>query len=71
MSQRKTDDGRDKDSESHEHHATEQELKVAEKAKEHQVEIEQQIKVEEQKAAESKEAEERKHEMKVEIEKVV
>ena len=41
---------RNKDTESHQHIATEHELKVAEKTREHQVEIE----VEEQKAAELK-----------------
>ena len=38
---------RDKDSESHQRMATEQELKVAEKAREHQVEIEEETEVEE------------------------
>ena len=45
---------RNKDTESHQHMATEQELKVAEKAREHQVEIETEIEVEKQKAAELK-----------------
>ena len=43
---------RNKDTESHQHIATEQELKVAEKAREHQVEIESEIEGEKQKAAE-------------------
>ena len=51
MSRRRTDD-ENKDSVSHQHLATEQELKVAEKAREHQVEIEEEIEVEAQKAAE-------------------
>ena len=38
---------RDKDTESHQHIATGQELKVAEKARDHQVEIEEEIEVEE------------------------
>ena len=45
---------RNKDTENHRHMATEQELNVAEKAKEHQVEIEEEIEVGKQKAAESK-----------------
>ena len=45
---------RDKDTESHQHIATKQELNVAEKAGEHQVEIEEEIEVEEYKAAELK-----------------
>ena len=45
---------RDKDTESHQRLAAEQEWKVAEKAREHQVEIETEIGVEKQKAAESK-----------------
>ena len=43
---------RDKDTESHRHIATELELKVAETAREHQVEIKDEIEVEKQKAAE-------------------
>ena len=38
---------RDKDTESHQHIATEQEMKVAETAREHQVEIEEAIEVDE------------------------
>ena len=45
---------RNKDTESHRHMATEQGLKVAETAKEHQVEIEEEIEVDKQNAAESK-----------------
>ena len=45
---------RNKDDESHRHMATEQELKVAEKAREHHVQIEEEIEVDKQKAAESK-----------------
>ena len=45
---------RNKDTESHQRMAGEQDLKVAEKAREHQVEIEEEIEVEKQKAAESK-----------------
>ena len=45
---------RNKDTESHRRTAAEQELKVAEKATEHQVEIEEVIGVDKQKAAESK-----------------
>ena len=43
---------RDKDTENHQHIASEQEWKVAEKAREHQVELETGIEVEKQKAAE-------------------
>ena len=50
MIRRKTDD-ENKDSESHQHLASEQELKVAEKAGEHQVKIGTKIEVEKQKAA--------------------
>ena len=45
---------RDKDTESHQRMAAEQVLKVAEKAREHQVEIETEMEVEKQKAAELK-----------------
>ena len=48
----KKEDGpmtRNKDTESHRHMAAEQELKVAKKAREHQVEIEEEIEVEENK----------------------
>ena len=45
---------RNKDTESHQRMAAEQELKVAEKAREHQVEIETEIEVQKQKAAELK-----------------
>ena len=45
---------RDKDTGSFRHIATEQELKVAEKSREHSVEIEEEIEVDKQKAAESK-----------------
>ena len=45
---------RNKDTESDQRMAAEQELKVAEKAREHQVEIETEIEVEKQKAAELK-----------------
>ena len=45
---------RNKDTESHRRMVTEQELKFAEKAREHQVEIEEEIEVDKQKAAESK-----------------
>ena len=45
---------RNMDTESHQHTATEQELKVAEKAGEHQVEIGTEIEVEKHKAAELK-----------------
>ena len=38
---------KDKDTETHRHMAAEQELKVAEKAREHQVEIEEEVEVEE------------------------
>ena len=48
MSRRSWTDDANKDSESHQHFATEQELKVAEKAKEHQVEIEAGTEVEEE-----------------------
>ena len=43
---------RNKDAESHQRMAAEQELKVAEQAREHQVEIETEIEVQKQKAAE-------------------
>ena len=43
---------RNKGTESHRHMATKQELKVAEKAKEHRVEIEEETEVDKQKAAE-------------------
>ena len=43
---------RNKDTESHQRMAAEQELKVSEKAREHQDEIETEIEVEKQKAAE-------------------
>ena len=42
---------RDKDTESHQRMAAQQELKDAEKAREHQAEIETEIEVEKQKAA--------------------
>ena len=45
---------RNKDTESHRHMTTEQKLNVAEKAREHQVEIEEEIGVDKQTAAESK-----------------
>ena len=45
---------RNKDTESHQRMAEEQELKVPEKAREHQVEIETETDVEKQKAAELK-----------------
>ena len=45
---------RNKDTESHRHMITEQKLNVAEKAREHQVEIEEEIGVDKQTAAESK-----------------
>ena len=50
MSRKSWTDDENKDSESHQHLATEQELKAAEKAREHQVEIEAATEVEEQKA---------------------
>ena len=54
MSRRKLDRRRETRTESHRHMATEKELKVAEKAREHQVEIEEEIEVDKQNAAESK-----------------
>ena len=45
---------RNKDTESHRHMAAEQELEVAEKAREHQVDIEEEIEIDKQKAAELK-----------------
>ena len=45
---------RNRDTESHQRMAAEQELKVAEKARQHRVAIEEEIEVEKQKAAELK-----------------
>ena len=45
---------RNKGTESHRHMAAEQELKIAEKGREDQVELEEEIEVDKQKAAESK-----------------